>query len=280
MGDRFVWGKIIGGVAGFAIGGPVGAIAGVALGHAADSGGVGRIGIAGRNAAAGLFAPSGPSGRTSPFAAPKALGREQVFAIGVVVISAKLAKCDGPVNRAEIDEFKRHFRVPATAARDVGRLFDQARESPESADGYALHMGEAFSDNLGVLDDVLAALFTIARADKPLNGAEQAFLEGIWRNFGLGQDSWARAIGRTRPTRAVPTPATTPPATAPPARPLAWQPYPRPTPAPRHPPPSNPAPIRAPPPSAPQPADVQAPAKSAPSRGRRSAPILLRYRIN
>ena len=46
--------------------------------------------------------------------------------------------------------------------------------------------------------------FTIARADKPLNGAEQAFLEGIWRNFGLGQDSWARAIGRTRPTRAVP----------------------------------------------------------------------------
>ena len=204
MGDRFVWGKIIGGVAGFAIGGPVGAIAGVALGHAADSGGVGRIGIAGRNAAAGLFAPSGPSGRTSPFAAPKALGREQVFAIGVVVISAKLAKCDGPVNRAEIDEFKRHFRVPATAARDVGRLFDQARESPESADGYALHMGEAFSDNLGVLDDVLAALFTIARADKPLNGAEQAFLEGIWRNFGLGQDSWARAIGRTRPTRAVP----------------------------------------------------------------------------
>ena len=194
-----MWGKIIGGVAGFAMGGPIGAIAGVALGHAADSGGVGRIGNAGMNAASGLFAPSRPA---SPFAAPHALGRDQVFAMGVVVIAAKLAKCDGPVNRAEIDEFKRHFRVPPHAARDVGRLFDQARESIESADLYAQHIGEAFSDNLGVLDDVLAALFAIARADKPLNGAEQAFLEGIWRGFGLGQDSWTRAIGRT--ARAVP----------------------------------------------------------------------------
>lgn len=196
-----MWGKIIGGVAGFAMGGPFGALAGMALGHAADSGGAGRIGTAGRNAAAGLFAPSRPS----PFAAPKALGRDQVFALGVVVISAKLAKCDGPVSRAEIDEFKRHFRIQPHAARDVGRLFDQARDSTESADTYAAHMGEAFSDNLGVLEDVLTALFAIARADKPLNGAEQAFLEGIWRSFGLGHDVWLRAIGRTaRPAPAAP----------------------------------------------------------------------------
>ena len=34
------WGKIIGGVAGFAVGGPMGAVVGAALGHAADSGAV------------------------------------------------------------------------------------------------------------------------------------------------------------------------------------------------------------------------------------------------
>ena len=34
------WGKIIGGVAGFAMGGPMGALVGAALGHAADSGAV------------------------------------------------------------------------------------------------------------------------------------------------------------------------------------------------------------------------------------------------
>ena len=202
MGVCVVWGKIIGGVAGFAIGGPFVAIAGVALGHAADTGGASRVGHAAGNAVGGMLGRARP---TRPFAAPRALGRDQVFAIGVVVISAKLAKCDGAVNRAEIDEFKRHFRVPPQAARDVARLFDQARESPESADGYALHMGEAFSDNLGVLEDVLTALFAIARADKPLNGSEQAFLEGIWRGFGLSHEAWLRGIGRTsRPAPAVP----------------------------------------------------------------------------
>lgn len=208
-----VWGKIIGGVAGFAMGGPLGAVAGMALGHAAESGGLGRIGSAGADAMGGLLGQSrsgqsrsgqsrpgqsrpGQSRPGNPFASPRALPREQVFALGVVVIAAKLAKVDGPVNRAEIDAFKRHFHAAPGAERDVGRLFDQARDSPEGAEGYALHMGEAFSDNVGVLEDVLAALFAIARADKPLNGAEQAFLEGIWRGFGLGQDAWARATGR------------------------------------------------------------------------------------
>ena len=41
----------------------------------------------------------------APFATAPALGREQVFAMGVVVLAAKLSKVDGAVNRAEIDAF-------------------------------------------------------------------------------------------------------------------------------------------------------------------------------
>lgn len=195
-----MWGKIIGGVAGFAMGGPLGAVAGMALGHAAESGGMGRIGNAGMNAVGGMLGQSRPAAR---FAAPKALGRDQVFAIAVVVLSAKLAKIDGAVNRAEIDAFKRHFRVPHSAARDVGRLFDQARDSPDGFEGYANSLGEAFADNHGVLEDVLAALFAIGRADKSLNGAELAYLEGVRRGFGLGDEAWSRASGRTPAKPAV-----------------------------------------------------------------------------
>ena len=186
-----VWGKIIGGVAGFAMGGPFGAVAGMALGHAAESGGLGRIGEAGRTAMGGLL------GQARLAAAP-AMGRDQVFAIGVVVLAAKLSKVDGPVNRAEIDAFKRHFHAPPEAAREVGRLFDQARDSPDGFEGYALHMGEAFADNHGMLEDVLAALFAIARVDKPVNRAEHDFLEGVWRGFGLSAEAWARASGRAQ----------------------------------------------------------------------------------
>ncbi len=188
-----MWGKIIGGVAGLAVGGPWGAVAGVALGHAAETSGLARLGGQLGTAARGVLS----GGRAPGFlAGPQAVPREQVFAIGVVVLAAKLSKCDGAVTRAEIDAFKRHFQVPAAGARDVARLFDQARDSPEGFEGYALHMGEAFADNHGVLEDVLAALFAIARADKPVNGAEQAFLEGVWRGFGLDNAAFQRASGR------------------------------------------------------------------------------------
>ena len=180
-----MWGKIIGGVAGFAVGGPVGAVVGAALGHAAESGGFTQLG--------GGFRIPGISS-VNPARLAAMFGRkEQVFAVCVVVLSAKLAKCDGPVNRLEIDAFKRSFRIPPQSAHDIARLFDQARDSPESFEGYATQLGEAFADAPGVLEDVLAALFAIARADKPLTMIEQQFLLAVCHRLGLGQAAWERA---------------------------------------------------------------------------------------
>jgi DnaJ like chaperone protein len=130
------WGKLVGGMAGFAMGGPFGAVMGAALGHAADSGAVPRLA---RN---GFFDPSNfHPARIAAMFAPK----EQVFAMSVVALSAKLAKCDGPVNRQEIDAFKRHFRIPEGAAREVGRLFDQARDTADDFEPYARQLGVARS---------------------------------------------------------------------------------------------------------------------------------------
>jgi DnaJ like chaperone protein len=178
-----VWGKIIGGVAGFAMGGPFGAVVGAALGHAAESGGFSQF--TPRLAGQGGFGPA----RVTAL-----LGRrEQLFAIGVVVLAAKLARCDGPVVRSEIDAFKHSFRIPPESARDVGRLFDQARDSSESFEAFAVQLGAAFTDNRGMLEDVLAALFVIARADGPMNRREEAFLEAVCRSFGLTVEAWERA---------------------------------------------------------------------------------------
>ena len=185
------WGKIIGGMAGFAMGGPFGAVVGAALGHAADTGMLPNAGFSGGSA----FGPARLAALLGQ--------REQLFAIAIVVLAAKLAKCDGPVSRAEIDAFKRYFRIPAGSVRDVGRLFDQARDSSEGFEEYADRLGAAFSDNPGVLEDVLAALFAIARADRPLTRGEEAFLARVHRGFGLGLASWERARGgNVRPTGA------------------------------------------------------------------------------
>src|SRR5450631_2730222 len=98
------WGKVIGGMAGLVMGGPFGAAIGAALGHAADSGVPPRF-------------PFPFSSVTDPVAGQAKVAallgqKQQLFSIAVVALSAKLAKCDGPVSRIEIDTFRRQFRVP------------------------------------------------------------------------------------------------------------------------------------------------------------------------
>ena len=179
------WGKIIGGVAGFAMGGPVGAVVGAALGHAADTGAVPNL-----RAQFGSQVGWNPARVAAMFNR-----RDQLFAICVVVLSAKLAKCDGLVKREEIDAFRRQFRIPPEAVRDIGRLFDQARDSADGFEPYAVQLGEAFADNLGMLEDVLAALFVIARSDGAVNNRELDFLSRTHRGFRLEQAAWDRARG-------------------------------------------------------------------------------------
>ena len=182
------WGKIIGGAAGFALGGPPGMLLGAALGHAADSG--------------GIKLPFAPDPVLGPARVAAMLGRrDQLFAINVVVLAAKLARCDGPVSRMEIDAFKRQFRIPAESARDVGRLFDQARDNPDQYLPYAEQLGTAFADDHPRLEATLHGLFMIARADGALNRAEQMMLHGVHRAFGLDQYAWDQASGITPRTQ-------------------------------------------------------------------------------
>jgi DnaJ like chaperone protein len=179
------WGKIIGGTAGFFVGGPYGAVIGAALGHAADTGSVESI-----------RRPFVQGPAFNPARVASMFGRrEEVFAVTVTVLAAKLCKCDGPVKRTEIDAFKRNFRIPPASARGIGRLFDQARESTDSFEPYAAQLAEAFADARGVLEQVLVSLFNIARADGPLNVPEQEFLRRVHRRLMLDQVSWDRAFG-------------------------------------------------------------------------------------
>ena len=121
--------------------------------------------------------------------------RDQVFSICVVVLAAKLAKCDGPVKRGG------NRRLQAAVPHPAGgraRHRPAVRPGARGRDGfetYATQLGEAFDDNRGVLEDVLSALFVIARADGPVNAREQEFLLRVHRRFGLDQAAWERAQG-------------------------------------------------------------------------------------
>ncbi len=168
-----IWGKILGGAAGFALGGPLGALLGATAGHFAyDSG---------RAAHARSF-----SGATHQAT------RHIAFTIAVVALSAKLAKADGRVTRAEINAFKQVFRVPHDQTDKVAKFFDQARRYAHGFEPYARQVAVIFRGTPEVLEELLSCLFHIAKADGRVSEAELTYLRTVAEIFGFSHPQFER----------------------------------------------------------------------------------------
>ena len=164
-----IWGKIIGGAAGFAVGGALGALVGAVAGHAID-----RM--------RGDQADDGGSDQA----------RETAFTIAVIALSAKMAMADGEVTRDEVETFKRIFKVPPDEMKNVDRVFDLARKSASGYEPYARQIARMFRSDPAVLEELLDALFMIARADQVMHPAEISFLREISRIFGFDDAAFER----------------------------------------------------------------------------------------
>ena len=164
-----IWGKIIGGAAGFAVGGALGALVGAVAGHAVDR-----------------FRADSDDGAGADQT------RETAFTIAVIALSAKMAKADGEVTRDEVDTFKRIFQVPPDEVTNVGRIFDLARKSASGYEPYARQVARMFRSNPQVLEELLDALFMIARADQVMHPSEVSFLKEISRIFGFDDATFER----------------------------------------------------------------------------------------
>jgi len=159
-----IWGKILGGAAGFALGGPLGAMLGASFGHAVDS---------------GFDSGRGKSGDDAT--------KKMTFTIGVIALSAKMAKADGQVTRDEIDAFREVFDVPPHEVKNVGRVFDLARKDTAGYEAYAQQISDLFSDNKRVLEDLLGALFHIMKADGVIHPGELEFVNNVATIFGFDE---------------------------------------------------------------------------------------------
>ena len=164
-----IWGKIIGGVAGFALGGPLGAILGAAFGHTMDQ-----------------------RRKAHYFESPKdaLLNRQTAFTVAVIVLSAKMAKADGRVTRDEVDTFKKIFDIPMDEIRDVGHLFNEARQDASGFEPYAKQIGEMFSHDKPVRESLLGGLFQIALSDGHMHRDELKFLENVAFYFNLSKQDF------------------------------------------------------------------------------------------
>lgn len=125
--------------------------------------------------------------------------RSVAFTIAVIALSAKMAKADGQVTRAEVTAFREVFHIPPEDERGAARVFNLARQDVAGFEEYARRIGAMFGDRSETLCDLMEGLFFIALADGAYHPAEDAFLERVAEIFGLDDRRFARLRARFVP---------------------------------------------------------------------------------
>ena len=160
-----IWGKLIGGAAGFALGGPMGAIIGILVGGSFDRG-------------------------NKNFLNKNNISQQQkknIFAFSIIILSAKIAKADGQVTKEEILAFKDKFNIPNNEIKEVSKIFNEAKKSTIGFKQIADQVGELFNDNKILLEELLNNLFYIAESDGKISIDEIEILKSISKSFNLDE---------------------------------------------------------------------------------------------
>ena len=160
-----IWGSIIGGFVGFSFAGPIGALIGSMVG--------GRISSTRRSGFQRNFAPP-----------------QQVFAIALIILTAKLAKADGNVSKEELIAVKEKLKIPEQEIDQVGKIFNKAKEDSLGYEPYAQQIAQIYQNNPAVLDEVINILFYIAEADGNVSDSEIVIIRSIAKIFGLSESQF------------------------------------------------------------------------------------------
>lgn len=160
-----IWGSLIGGIIGFSFGGPFGALLGSFVGGKLSSANASRQ--------------------------YKSLSNSQeVFALSLIVLSAKLSKADGQVSKEELIAVKEKLQIPESEIDQVAKIFNKAKEESTGYEPYAKQISEIYKGNLNVLEEVINVLFYIAEADGEVSNNEQVMIQNIAYIFGLTQSQF------------------------------------------------------------------------------------------
>ncbi len=155
-----IWGSLIGGMIGLSLGGPFGMLLGSLIG--------GKISRAKSRSSFGSFAQP-----------------QQIFALSLIVLSAKLSKADGQVSKEELIAVKDKLKIPDNELDQVGKIFNKAKEESAGYESYAEQIAQIYKGNINVLEEVINILFYIAESDGNISESELKMIKHIAQIFGL-----------------------------------------------------------------------------------------------
>ncbi len=118
--------------------------------------------------------------------------RQVSFSIAIIALSAKMAKADGVVSKAEVDAFRDIFEIPAADAAHVVRLYNLAKKDVAGFGAYARRIRDLFPGDEAILVDVMDALFHIAKSDGMVHEKEMDFMDRIAQVFGVEGNAYER----------------------------------------------------------------------------------------
>ena len=107
------------------------------------------------------------------------------FTLGIIALSAKMAKADGRVTRDEVEAFKDAFKVSPGEMKEAARAFNLAKRDVTGYEVLASELVDLFKGNRKLLEDVLEGLFHIAKADEEVHPTEEQFLGRVAKLFGF-----------------------------------------------------------------------------------------------
>tara|TARA_Y100000590_G_scaffold432447_1_gene548486 strand:+ start:475 stop:1200 length:726 start_codon:yes stop_codon:yes gene_type:complete len=157
-----IWGSLIGGMVGFSLGGPFGMLLGSLIG--------------------GKISRSRTNSRFSAMAQG-----QRMFALSLIVLSAKLSKADGQVSKEELIAVRDKLKIPENEIENVGKIFNKAKEESTGYEPYAQQIAQFYKGNINVLEEVINILFYIAEADGHVSDTELKMIENIAKIFGLNE---------------------------------------------------------------------------------------------
>ena len=160
-----IWGSLIGGFVGFSFAGPIGALIGSMIG--------GKI-----------------SSRRSSIYQQSFVNNQKIFAISLIILTAKLAKADGHVSKEELIAIKQKLKVPDNEIDQVGKIFNKAKNDSLGYEPYAQQIAQIYQNNRQILDEVINILFYIAESDGNLADSELVIIKNIAKIFGITESQF------------------------------------------------------------------------------------------
>ena len=151
-----IWGRIIGGAIGWSLLGPFGIIIGSIIGSKISS-----------------------KGSFGSKAQP-----QQIFAVALIVLSAKVCKADNVVTKEELLAVKEKLKIPESEIDNVGKLFNAAAKESTGYEPYCAQLNSVFANAPQVKEEIINILLYISESDG-IDIRETDLIKDIAKNLGF-----------------------------------------------------------------------------------------------